>query len=190
MKGGEVKNDMGNIAVTVSSPDQNIQSPSYGSVYWQYFEDMDKITAATTNLSIHKKLFVEKNTSEGKKLFALNAEDTVNIGDKLVARIEIKTDRDMEFVHLKDMRASTMEPDNVLSAYKWQDGLGYYEATKDASTDFFFDRLPKGTYVFDYPVHITHSGRFSSGVATVECMYAPEFSSHSEGFIIHVNEKK
>ncbi|ANI90034.1 hypothetical protein A9P82_12525 [Arachidicoccus ginsenosidimutans] len=189
IKGSDVKNDMGNITVKVSSPDKNITSPSYGSVYWQYFEDMDKITTAATNLSIHKKLFIEKNTDEGKKLFAVNDGDAVNIGDKLVCRIEIKTDRDMEFVHLKDMRASSMEPDNVLSSFKWQDGLGYYESTKDASTDFFFDMLRKGTYVFDYPVHITHSGRFSSGVATIECMYAPEFSSHSKGFIIRVNEK-
>ena len=189
IKSDEVKNNMGNITINISSPDKNVQSPSYGSVYWQYFEDMDKVTTAATNLSIHKKLFIEKNTDEGKKLFALNAENTVNIGDKLIVRIEIKTDRDMEFVHLKDMRASSMEPDNVLSTYKWQDGLGYYEATKDASTDFFFDRLPKGTYVFDYPVHITHSGNFSSGIATIECMYAPEFSSHSEGFSIHVKEK-
>lgn len=188
IKANEIKNDMGNITLNISSPDKNIQSPSYGSVYWRYFEDMDKISTAATNLSIHKKLFVQKNTNDGQKLFAINDGDVVNIGDKVVCRIEIKTDRDMEFVHLKDMRASSMEPDNVLSSYKWKDSLGYYESTKDASTDFFFDRLPKGTYVFDYPVHMTHSGRFSAGVATIECMYAPEFSSHSEGFVIHVNK--
>ena len=92
----------------------------------------------------------------------------------------------MEYLHLKDMRASAMEPVNIISRYKWQDGLGYYEATKDASTNFFIDFLPKGTYVFEYPVHITHTGDFSVGVASIQCMYAPEFTSHSEGIRIKV----
>jgi len=82
---------------------------------------------------------------------------------------------------MKDMRAAGFEPENVLSRYKWQDGLGYYESTKDASTNFFMDYLPKGTYVFEYPLRITHKGDFSNGITTIQCMYAPEFASHSEG---------
>jgi uncharacterized protein YfaS (alpha-2-macroglobulin family) len=97
-----------------------------------------------------------------------------------------KSDRDMDYVHVKDTRASSMEPVNVLSGYKWQDGLGYYEATKDASTSFFIDHLRKGTYVFDYPVYLTHTGIFTAGIATAQCMYAPEFNSHSEGIKITV----
>ena len=92
----------------------------------------------------------------------------------------------MEYLHLKDMRASGTEPLNVLSSYKWQDGLGYYEATKDASTNFFIGYLPKGTYVFEYPLFVTHSGTFSVGIASIQCMYAPEFTSHSEGISIRV----
>ncbi|MBX9735040.1 MAG: hypothetical protein K2X37_13360, partial [Chitinophagaceae bacterium] len=88
--------------------------------------------------------------------------------------------------HLKDMRASGTEPVNVLSEYKWQDGLGYYEATKDASTNFFISYLPKGTYVFEYPLFVTHSGTFSVGIANIQCMYAPEFVSHSAGISLRV----
>ena len=109
------------------------------------------------------------------------SKSNVKVGDKLKVRIELRVDRDMEYVHMKDMRASGFEPLNVLSSYKWQGGLGYYESTKDASTNFFFDFLPKGTYVFEYPLRVVHNGDFSNGVTTIQCMYAPEFTSHSEG---------
>ncbi len=174
---------MGNVTVSVQTPGSAVKntSPSYGAVYWQYLEDMDKITQATTSLTLHKKLFVERNTAAGKVLTPVNNDSVLHTGDKVIVRIELTTDRNLEYIHLKDMRAASMEPVNVLSEYKWQDGLGYYESTKDVATDFFISYMPKGTYVFEYPVYITHVGTFSTGIATVQCMYAPEFSSHSEG---------
>ena len=81
------------------------------------------------------------------------------------------------------------EPVNVISEYKYQGGLGYYESTQDASTNFFFDWLPRGTYVFEYPMFVTQSGDFSNGIATVQSMYAPEFSSHSAGIRINTESK-
>jgi hypothetical protein len=108
------------------------------------------------------------------------------VGDKIMVRIEIRVDRDMEYVHLRDMRASSLEPVNVLSGYQYRGGLGYYQTTKDASTDFFFGYLNKGTYVFEYPLVATQKGDFSNGISTLQCMYAPEFVSHSEGVRIRV----
>lgn len=184
----EVKPDMGNITVKVTGAKPGSQpGPSWGAVYWQYFENLDKITSAATPLSLVKKLYIETNTDKGPILNAVTATNPLKVGDKLKIRIELRVDRDMEYVHLKDMRASSMEPLNVLSEYKWQDGLGYYESTRDASTNFFFSYLPKGTYVFEYPVFITHTGNFSVGLATIQCMYAPEFGSHSEGIRIKVD---
>jgi len=119
----------------------------------------------------------------------LNNNDSLQVGDKVIIRIVLRSDRDMEYIHLKDMRAAAMEPVNVLSSYKWQDGLGYYEATQDASTNFFISNLPRGTYVFEYPAYITQAGNFSAGITTVQCMYAPEFASHSEGIRIQVAGK-
>jgi len=179
---------MGNITVSVSTPGsvEKNAAPSYGAVYWQYFEDMDKITQATTSLSLHKKLFVENNTAAGRVLTPVDGDSVLHVGNKVIVRIELKVDRDLEYIHLKDMRAAAMEPVNVLSEYKWQDGLGYYESTKDVATDFFISYMPKGTYVFEYPVYITHTGTFSAGTANVQCMYAPEFASHSEGMRITV----
>ena len=186
--GPSVKPAMGNISVTVKSPQVSLQGDlgSWGALYWQYFEDLDKITTATTPLKLDKKLFIEKNTDRGPVLNPINEGDFVKVGDKIKVRIELRVDRDMEYVHMKDMRASSLEPVNVLSSYKWQGGLGYYETTKDASTNFFFDRLMKGTYVFEYALFITHKGNFSNGITSIQCMYAPEFSSHSEGIRINV----
>ena len=165
-----------------------IPTPSYGAVYYQYFVDVNDVTGSTSNapLTLVKKLFIEKNNGTKKVLEPVNENDELSVGDKLVVRIELRADRPMDFLHLKDMRAAATEPVNLLSQYKWQDGLGYYESTKDASTNFFIDHIQKGIYVFDYPLYITHSGTFSVGLASIQCMYAPEFISHSKGIKIRV----
>jgi uncharacterized protein YfaS (alpha-2-macroglobulin family) len=179
--GTEVKNDMGKI--TVSKKDEGV---SWGGAYWQYFEQLDKITPAKTPLALKKQLFLEKNTEKGPVIIPVTDQSTLKIGDKLKVRIELSVDREMEYVHMKDMRASGFEPVNVFSGYKFQDGLGYYESTRDAATNFFFDHLRKGTYVFEYPLLVTHKGDFSNGITAIQSMYAPEFASHSEGVRVKV----
>jgi uncharacterized protein YfaS (alpha-2-macroglobulin family) len=179
----EIVPGMGN--VTISKQDEGI---AWGAMYWQYFENLDKITQYQTGLSVQKQLFVTRNTDDGQKIFPVNEGEQLMIGDQLKVRIEIRVDRDMEFVHLRDMRAAAFEPLNVLSGYRYQGGLGYYEVTKDASTDFFFDYLPRGTYVFEYSLVASQSGDFSNGITTLQCMYAPEFVSHSEGIRVSVGE--
>ena len=191
IEGDKVQQGMGNITVSVSSagnPTLGGGGASWGAAYWQYFEDLDKITASETPLKLVKKLFIEKNSDKGPVLQAIKDGDELKVGDKIKVRIELRSDRDMEYIHMKDMRAACMEPVNVISEYKWQGGLGYYESTKDASTNFFFGWLPKGTYVFEYPMFVTHSGNFSNGITTIQCMYAPEFTSHSEGVRVSVGD--
>jgi hypothetical protein len=183
ISGDKVDPQMGNISVTVSN---SAGSTAWGAAYWQYFEDLDKITTAETPLKLVKKLFIEKNTDRGPVLSPVNEGDLIKLGDKIRVRIELRSDRDMEYVHMKDMRASATEPVNVLSGYRWQGGLGYYESTRDASTNFFFSYLRKGTYVFEYSLFATHAGNFSNGITTIQCMYAPEFSAHSEGIRINI----
>lgn len=161
---------------------------AWGALYWQYFEDLNKITPAETPLKLQKKLFLKKNTSLGEQLSEITAATDLKVGNLVRVRIELRADRAMEFVHMKDMRASGLEPVNVLSGYKWQDGLGYYESTKDASTNFFFDYLPKGVYVFEYDLRVNNAGDFSNGITTIQSMYAPEFSSHSEGVRLAIKE--
>ncbi|MDI9340001.1 MAG: alpha-2-macroglobulin family protein [Sediminibacterium sp.] len=179
--GSDIKPSMGKIKVV--KKDEGV---SWGAVYWQYFEQLDKITPHETPLKLNKKLFRQKNTASGPVIEPITEGMRLQPGDKLKVRIELRVDRDMEYVHMKDMRAAGFEPTNVFSGYRWQDGLGYYETTKDASTNFFFNYLGKGTYVFEYPLVVNHAGNFSNGVTTIQCMYAPEFTSHSEGIRVNV----
>ena len=183
-KENEIKKEMSN--VTISKKGKGI---AWGGLYWQYFEDLDKITSAETPLKLKKKLFLKVNSDTGKELKEITSSTNLKVGDLITVRIELRSDRDMEFIHMKDMRASGVEPINVLSKYKWQDNLGYYESTKDAATNFFFDKLPKGIYVFEYDVRVNNAGNFSNGITTIQSMYAPEFSSHSEGVRIHITNK-
>lgn len=181
----DISADMGK--VTVAKKDEGV---AWGALYWQYFEQLDKITPAETPLKLKKQLFLEKDSDKGKVLTPIKVGTKLKVGDLVKVRIELRVDRLMEYVHMKDMRASGFEPINVLSQYKYQDGLGYYESTKDAATHFFFGVLPKGTFVFEYPLRVTHEGDFSNGVTSIQCMYAPEFASHSEGVRVKVVEKK
>jgi uncharacterized protein YfaS (alpha-2-macroglobulin family) len=176
----EIKPEMGRIRVK-----NNNNITAWGAVYWQYFEDLDKITTAKTPLSLKKELFVERYGKTGPELIPVS-KTKLHIGDRIKVRIKLRVDRDMEYIHMKDMRASSFEPENVISRYKWQDGLGYYETTKDAATNFFIDYLRKGTYVFEYPLRVTHEGNFSNGITTIQSMYAPEFSSHSKGVRVKI----
>jgi hypothetical protein len=176
----DIKPEMGRITVTKQEP-----GAAWGAVYWQYFEQLDKIKQHETPLRIIKRLFLLQSGPGGPKIAPIEGK-TLKTGDKITVRIELRVDRDMEYVHMKDMRASGFEPVNVLSGYQWQDGLGYYESTRDAATDFFFSNLRKGTYVFEYPLAASHAGDFSNGITTIQCMYAPEFTSHSEGIRVKV----
>ena len=175
---GEIKPEQGNITVKKVDP-----GVAWGSVHWQYLEDMSKVTAYEgTPLKLAKTLYTRQYTKQGPVLEPVQG--PVKVGDELVVRIVLRADRDMEFIHLKDHRGAGTEPVNVLSQYKYQDGLGYYETTRDTASHFFIDYLPKGTYVFEYATRVVHRGKYQSGFAAIQCMYAPEFNSHSESIWI------
>ncbi len=178
--GPEIEPEMG--AVTVEKVDKGL---AWGGLHWQYLEDIDKVTPhEETPLTLEKALYTKQHTERGPQLERVDG--PVQVGDELVVRIVLRTDRDMEYVHLKDHRGSGTEPVNVLSGYRFQDGLRYYESTRDTASHFFIDYLPKGTYVFEYSVRVQHRGRYQTGVASIQCMYAPEFNSHSESFELAV----
>ena len=171
--GSEVKPEMGSIEL--NKEDKGV---AWGALHWQYIEDMSKVTPHENNLKLNKSLFVKENTDNGPVIKPV-ADGKLKVGNLVVVRIELRTDRDLEYVHMKDQRGSGMEPVNVLSRYKWQDGLGYYEATKDSASHFYIDYLPKGTYVFEYELRVQLAGQYQTGMAEIQCMYAPEFNSHS-----------
>lgn len=171
-------------AITLKKTDPGV---SWGSVHWSYLEDISKVTPHEgTPLKLEKKLFKRTYTKSGPVITPVKQDEAIAVGDEIVVRIVLRTDRDMEYVHLKDHRGSGTEPVNVLSKYKYQDGLGYYESTKDVASHFFIDYLPKGVYVFEYPLRVQLKGKYPTGFADIQCMYAPEFNSHSENINLEV----
>ncbi|MFO0796702.1 MAG: alpha-2-macroglobulin family protein [Gemmataceae bacterium] len=164
-------------AISLKKTDAGV---SWGSAHWSYLEDLDKVTVSNEGpLKLEKRLFLKQYTKQGPKLDPF-ARAPLGVGDELLVRLVLRTDRDMEYVHLKDHRGSGTEPVNVLSRYRFQDGLAYYESTKDTASHFFVDYLPKGNYVFEYPLRVQHRGAYTTGFAAIQCLYAPEFNSHSE----------
>jgi TonB-dependent SusC/RagA subfamily outer membrane receptor len=181
-KADEIKKEMASISIENKS-----KVPGFGGVYWQYFEDLDKIKNNSGGiLSVSKELYLKKNTLKGDQLEKITSKNMLQIGDLVTVRLIITSKEDTEYVHLKDMRASCFEPVNVLSEYKYKDGLGYYMSTKDTATHLFFDYINKGTYVLEYDIRVNNSGEFSNGITTIQSMYAPEFSSHTKGIRVKV----
>lgn len=179
----EVVPQMGKVKIENSG-----NAPAWGALYWQYYEDLDKISKTDASLDVEKLLFVEKTDASGTKLNPITEDSPLKVGDKVVVRLAVRADRDFEFVHLKDMRAASFEPMQILSGVKWQGGTIYYQTSKDASTNFYFDVLPRGTYVFEYAVFVNRIGDYSNGITTIQCMYAPEFTSHTAGIRVKVEE--
>ena len=178
----QIKSEMGTIEL--SNPNESV---AWGAAYYQYWEQLDKIKSYEDNpLTIQRDIYKIEMTDQGEKAVTVNVDDAVNTGDKIRVRLKVVVDRPMEYVHLKDMRASGMEPVDVISKYKWQDGLGYYQSTKDLATHFFISYLPVGTYVLEYDMRASIPGSFSTGIANIQSMYAPEFGAHSEGRVVKV----
>ncbi|MBJ6111857.1 hypothetical protein JAO73_22750 [Hymenobacter sp. BT523] len=169
--------------VTVAKPDAGV---AWGALYWQYFEDLDKVTPAATPLSLERQLYREVSSAGGPQLEKLTAAAPLAVGDVLVVRLVMRTDRELEYVHLKDQRAAGLEPVGQLSGYRYQNGLGYYESPRDAATNFFLGAVPRGTHVFEYRLRVSQAGDFSGGHSQVQCLYAPEFSAHSAGMRVQV----
>jgi 5-hydroxyisourate hydrolase-like protein (transthyretin family) len=190
IEGEKIIPEMGNIQLSVTEPNKigNQNQPSYGAVYWQYIEDLDKIAKADGPLLLTKQIFVERIVENKKSLVQINDNDEIQLGEKLVVQLKIQSDRDMDYIHVKDLRAAAMEPLNVMSGNKWEGRLAYYVSTKDVSSNFYISNLPKGNYTLSYEMNATQIGIFSVGIASIQSIYAPAFNSHSNGIKIRVKE--
>jgi TonB-dependent SusC/RagA subfamily outer membrane receptor len=172
----QVKPALGKVSIQ-----NNGKTISWGALHWQYLENLDKITSSNTDIQLERKYFIQKQSDTGPILTAVDAQHLPSTGDLLKVVVYLKAGRDFEYVQLKDMRPSGTEPVDVISSFKYQDGLYYYQVTKDVATNFFISNLAKGNYVFEYRLRVVQPGNFSTGITSAQSMYAPEFNAHSEG---------
>ena len=184
INGDDVKPSMGHVELK-SEVGGNI---SWGALYWQFEEEIDKVLKNKTALHVEKMVMLETREN-GKPILKTIEEGTkLSVGDKLVVRVTLRTDRDMDYVSLKDQRASCLEPTQQLSGYRCSEGTCYYQSPKDAAMYYFFDHLAKGTYVFEYPLWVTHAGDYSNGITSAQCLYAPEFLTNTGSVRIRVDK--
>lgn len=174
--------EMGDVTVTKDN-----EGVAWGAIYWQYFEDLDKITGVQDNpIKMKREVMLLEDTENGPLMKKLGDKTSLSVGDRVRVKITLETDRHMEYVHLKDMRAASFEPRKQLSGAEYQEGLSFYRSTTDVAMNFFFSYLPKGTFVFEYDLNVTQAGTFSNGISQLQCMYAPEFTTHSEGMKLEI----
>ncbi len=162
---------------------------AWGGLYHTYTEDIDKVNSSVQSpLKLDRQLFRRISTPAGEELENYDDGTTLSPGDRITVRLTVTTDRDMEFVHLKDRRGSGLEPATALSGYRYQDGLGFYFSPTDLAVNYFFDYLPRGTYLLEYDLFVVHRGEYSNGLSVIQSMYAPSFSAHSRGMRLRIGE--
>ena len=160
---------------------------AWGAVYAEYDSPIRDVKQQGRELKVKKQLYVERMTvTNTVQLEPITDKTVLRVGDKVVSRLSIRVDRSMDFVQLKDQRGVCFEPIGNLSGYHWNRGLGYYIDIKDASTNFFFDRLVKGSYILEYSYRVSREGTYETGLATLQCAYAPEYASHSISMLVTV----
>ena len=170
--------------ITIRKSDQGA---AWGAVYAQYASPLSDLREQGNELRVEKHYYVERLDANGQpKLHPLSDGEALQVGEKVVARLTLRLERAMEFLHLKDGLAACLEPTGALSGYRWSNGMGYYIDRKDAAVHCYFDRLAKGVYVLEQPYHVVRSGRYQTGIATLQCHYAPEFTAHSSAREIEV----
>lgn len=154
--------------------ERHTDSEAWGAVFATYLTPMTDATASATGLKVRREL----NTTNA------------TVGERMTTRYVITADRDYEFVCLRAARAACMEPAEQISGYRYKSGLGFYRAVRDAHTDYFFDRLPKGTYVLEETAFIDRDGRYTTGLTTIRCLYAPEYGGNTSALELNVAKEK
>ncbi|MEJ7661768.1 MAG: hypothetical protein WKG07_20395 [Hymenobacter sp.] len=119
-----------------AKPDAGV---AWGALYWQYFEDLDKITPAATPLSLERQLYRETRIDGRPGAVRTSGRARpLQVGDALVVRLVLRTDRALEYRAPEGLSAPpASSPSARLSGYRYQNGLGYYESPRDAATNFF-----------------------------------------------------
>jgi L-lactate utilization protein LutC len=182
---------MGNISISVKTGDAKFSPYTFwGAVYWQYFEDLDKLKRNESPLKLTKQIFVEKNTEKGILILPIKEVANLEVGDKIKVRLQIQATRDIEYLQLKDQRAACLVPIETKNRYQTKGSWGYYQSNGKASTHFFIDRLSKGSYFIEFEQLVTSSGNFSNGLSSIESMYSPGFASYSDEIRIEVEDLK
>lgn len=162
---------------------KHADSPTWGGLFLQSFQALDKISKHKTEISVDKKLYVERPDGQ---LEAVVGKRPLKVGDKVIVRLVLSLERDMDYLHVKDLRAACFEPAKQLSGNRRMAGVSFYQEVKDASMNFFFEFLPHGTHMIDYPLWVNQEGSYQDGIASFQSIYAPAYNAYSQAGRVEV----
>ncbi len=162
----------------------------FASATWHYSTDKLPSQGHGDFLNVERSYF--KRELDGANgawvLRPLAAGEILHPGDQVEVHLALRSKHAAEYVHLRDPRPAGMEPDNNLSRWQWDLGLAYYQEVRDSGMNFFFEALPPGEYTFKYRLRCNLRGVFRVGPATLQPLYAPEFSAYSAGHLLKIGD--
>ncbi len=169
--------------VTVSK-----QTPGllFASATWHFSTEQLPKEARGDLFAVERRYFRRERRGKEVVLQPLAAGAVLTPGDEVEVQLTLRGRAAAEYVHLRDPRPAGFEPGVAVSGWKWDLGLARYEEVRDSGTNFFFEWLPAGEYTLRYRVHAALAGTFRAGPATVQSMYAPEFTAYSAGDVVRV----
>ncbi len=176
----EIKNDMYKVKIT-KHDNKNI---AWGAVYWQYSEDIGKVNPAGDKIRIKREIY-KQTSKHGKKVYTKVENTTLKPGDKIKIRLVVSSDREMQYICVRDYRPASFEPVQTASGYNFY-RRGYYKVVKDECTEFYFRHFPKGTFYLEYEAYVKYKGEFTGGYSVAQSMYSPEFVSNTKGISVSV----
>ncbi len=162
----------------------------FASATWNFSTERLPAEDRGDFLSVHRTYFRREMKGSEWVLTPLAEGAVLAPGDQVEVQLSIRCKHPFEYVHLRDPRAAGLEPENAVSRFKWDLGIGWYEETRDSGTNFFFENLPQGEYTFKYRLRVNMAGTFKVSPATLQSMYAPEFSAYSAGAVLTVKGEK
>ena len=158
----------------------------FASVTWHYSTDQLPKEARGDLFRVTRAWFKRVKQGTQVVLQPLGEGARLEPGDEVEVQLSVRSRMPAEYVHLRDPRAAGLEPDRPVSRFKWDLGLGWYEEYRDSATNFFFEALPPGEYTLRYRLRVAMGGTFRVGPATLQSMYAPEFTAFSQGGVLEV----
>ena len=174
---GYVKSSQEGTGFKTFTAEKTSQGTSWGAVYARSFQPLTEIADAQSGLKVKREVIVKGG--QGGQDIVLNAQvstpNSLKVGDRIRIRITIEAERDYDFVQVSDKRAACLEPVGQLSGYHW----GYYCAPRDNVTNYYFDRLAKGTHIVETEYYVDRTGTYQTGTCTVQCAYSPEYTARA-----------
>ena len=164
----------------LSQPAGDNEGLTWGAVSARYKVDAAKVQAAGNGFRLERRFEVWRDEKWTK------VDGAVRVGERVRWVYTLTADRDFDHVSLKSSRPAGLEPREPFSGVEWADGLLCYRMVRDAENEYFVEHLAKGKHVFTDESIVVRTGQFDGGIATVQSVFAPEFSATSTPMTLKV----